>query len=163
MFFSNLKLHMLFEREPKKESNYIAILQLVIFYLQRYCVLEKRFWSSIYLSLCNITLFVTSFQRKGLVGLGLKEADDASGENMEGDDVAHGFKVSPVDPPLFCVGVPVTPPNISEKSIIELLISDKNLNLSRRKNRESCAFRSPFDLTNFLEKISNLQILPKIR
>ena len=154
---------MLFEREPKKESNYIAILQLVIFYLQRYCVLEKRFWSSIYLSLCNITLFVTSFQRKGLVGLGLKEADDASGENMEGDDVAQGFKVSPVDPPLLCVGVPVTPPNISEKSIIELLISDKNLNLSRRKNRESCAFRSPINLTIFLEKISNFQILPKIR
>ena len=69
-------------------------------------------------------MFVTSFQRKGLVGLGLKEADDASGENMEGDDVAHGFKVSPVDPPLFCVGVPVTPPNISERSIIVIL--DKN-------------------------------------
>ena len=153
-FFSNLKLHMLFEREPKKESNYIAILQLVIFYLQRYCVLEKRFWSSIYLSLCNITLFVTSFQRKGLVGLGLKEADDASGENMEGDDVAHGFKVSPVDPPLFCVGVPVTPPNISEKSIIELLISDKNLNSSRRKNRESCACRYLQSIWQiFLEKI----------
>ena len=145
---------MLFEREPKKESNYIAILQLVIFYLQRYCVLEKRFWSSIYLSLCNITLFVTSFQRKGLVGLGLKEADDASGENMEGDDVAHGFKVSPVDPPLFCVGVPVTPPNISEKSIIELLISDKNLNSSRRKNRESCACRYLQSIWQiFLEKI----------
>ena len=145
---------MLFEREPKKESNYIAILQLVIFYLQRYCVLEKRFWSSIYLSLCNITLFVTSFQRKGLVGLGLKEADDASGENMEGDDVAHGFKVSPVDPPLFCVGVPVTPPNISEKSIFKLLISDKNLNSSRRKNRESCAciyLQSIWQI--FLEKI----------
>ena len=145
---------MLFEREPKKESNYIAILQLVIFYLQRYCVLEKRFWSSIYLSLCNITLFVTSFQRKGLVGLGLKEADDASGENMEGDDVAQGFKVSPVDPPLFCVGVPVTPPNISEKSIIELLISDKNLNSSRRKNRESCACRYLQSIWQiFLEKI----------
>ena len=153
---------MLFEREPKKESNYIAILQLVIFYLQRYCVLEKRFWSSIYLSLCNITLFVTSFQRKGLVGLGLKEADDASGENMEGDDVAHGFKVSPVDPPLFCVGVPVTPPNISEKSIIELLISDK-ISIQESVNCESCACRSPFDLTNFWEIISNLQILPKIR
>ena len=50
--------------------------------------------------LCNITLFITSFQRKGLVGLGLNEAD-ASGENMEGDDVAHGFNVSPFAPPLF--------------------------------------------------------------
>ena len=80
--------------------------------------------------------------------MGLKEADDASGENMEGDDVAHGFKVSPVDPPLFCVGVPVTPPNISEKSIIELLISDK-ISIQESVNCESCACRSPFDLTNF--------------
>ena len=110
------------ERQKRKESLYRSN-----YYDLKIChfFIINIFLSSKEILLCvfffNITLF-GFFQRKGLVGLGLLTEDNAelvaTGGNMEGG-VAQGFNVSPMfplAPPLFCVGVPVTPPNISENS-----------------------------------------------